>query len=139
MTREETIKIFAREKDCVQQALQQCADGGGYVSPDGMIRAADYVEALTVGIDALCAQAEVEKNEPLTAEELRGMDGEPVWWWNTTQKPICTLCISKKYIPQPRFVTYDFAVEDSVKIVSLKRMKAWGYRPYRRKPEEGTK
>ena len=78
-----------------------------------------------------------EPNYPLTLEELREMDGEPVWWWNTTQKPSCTICVSKKYMPEPTFVTYDFAKEDERKIVKYSRMKKWGYKPYRRMPEEG--
>lgn len=77
-------------------------------------------------------------NAPLTLDELREMDGEPVWWWNTTQKPSCTICVFKKYMPEPTFVTYDFAREDESKIVKYSRMKKWGYKPYRRKPEEGT-
>lgn len=79
MTREEAIKILSREKECVQQALQRCADGSGYVSPDGMIRAADYVEACSVALAALRAQQEPEDPKPLTLDELRQMDGEPVW------------------------------------------------------------
>ena len=79
MTTKETIKILSREKECVQQALQKCADGSGYVSPDGMIRAADYVEACSVAIAALRAQQEQEDPKPLTLDELRQMDGEPVW------------------------------------------------------------
>ena len=66
MTREEAIKILSREKECVQQALQRCADGSGYVSPDGMIRAADYVEACSVALAALRAQQEPEDPKPLT-------------------------------------------------------------------------
>lgn len=77
-------------------------------------------------------------NDPLTLEQLREMDGEPVWWWNTTQKPTCTICVFKKYMPEPTFVTYDFAREDESKIVKYSRMKKWGYKPYRRKPEEGA-
>ncbi len=34
-------------------------------------------EAVRIAKAALRAQAEAEKNEPLTLEELRGMDGEP--------------------------------------------------------------
>ena len=60
MTRKEAIKILSREKECVQQALQKCADGSGYVSPDGMIRAADYVEACSVALAALRAQQRME-------------------------------------------------------------------------------
>ena len=56
MTREEAIKICIREKDCVQSALDACADGGHYVSPDGIITAADYVEAMGMAISALREQ-----------------------------------------------------------------------------------
>ena len=53
MTREEALKILQREKDCVQQAIQTAVDGQGYVSPDGMIRAEDYVEACAAALSAL--------------------------------------------------------------------------------------
>lgn len=36
-------------------------------------------EACTVAVAALREKLEREKNEPLTIEELRKMDGEPVW------------------------------------------------------------
>lgn len=36
-------------------------------------------ELFSMAISALRAQAEAEKNEPLTVAELREMDGEPVW------------------------------------------------------------
>lgn len=36
-------------------------------------------DALDTANVALRAQLEVEKNEPLTLDELREMDGEPVW------------------------------------------------------------
>lgn len=39
----------------------------------------DYAAAFDVAIAALRAQQEAEKNEPLTLEELREMDGQPVW------------------------------------------------------------
>ena len=63
MTREEAIKILQREKDCVQQAIQTAVDGQGYVSPDGMIRAEDYVEACAAALSALrpVSQEQVEK------------------------------------------------------------------------------
>ena len=28
------------------------------------------------------------RNEPLTLDKLRQMDGEPVWWWNKSAKPV---------------------------------------------------
>ena len=32
-----------------------------------------------LALAALCAQQEAEQNEPLTLDELRTMDGEPMW------------------------------------------------------------
>lgn len=56
MTKQEiqnSICILSREKECVQQAIEACVDGGGYVSPDGMIRADDYVNACSIAIAVL--------------------------------------------------------------------------------------
>ena len=39
----------------------------------------DYAVAFEMAISALRAQQEAEKNDPLTLEEPRGMNGEPVW------------------------------------------------------------
>lgn len=93
--------------------------------------------ACEVAVSSLRAQKDTPPNDPLTLKQLREMDGEPVWWWNTTQKPTCTICICKGFMKEPMFVTYDFAVEDERKPVKFSRMKKWGYKPYRRKPEEG--
>lgn len=67
MTREEAIKVCVREKECVQTALNACADGIGYVSPDGVITAFDYVDALDMAISALMEQPQwisVEDEKP---------------------------------------------------------------------------
>lgn len=61
MTNEEAIKICSREKEYIQQALNVCADGDNYVSPDGMITALDYVEAMGMAISALMEQEERSK------------------------------------------------------------------------------
>jgi len=58
MTREDAIEY-----------LSQCVDGCDRI----------FDEAVEMAVFALRAQAEEEKNEPLTLEELREMDGEPVW------------------------------------------------------------
>ena len=67
MTREEAIK-FA-------EYAQIMADGKPGVQE--FYKMAEY---------ALRAQQEVEKNEPLTLDELREMDGEPVWVVNSDFK-----------------------------------------------------
>lgn len=56
MTREEAIKVCTKEKECIRQALGECAEGDKYVSPDGIITAIDYVEAMTMAISALREQ-----------------------------------------------------------------------------------
>lgn len=78
MKRIEAIKILSREKECVLQEIEKTGENNGYVSPDGLIRASDYVEACSVAIEALL-EREDKKNEPLTPDELRQMGGEPYW------------------------------------------------------------
>lgn len=39
----------------------------------------DTLDALDMAISALRAQHKFESNQPLTMDELRQMDGEPVW------------------------------------------------------------
>ena len=56
MTREEAIKVCVRERAYVQSELDACSVNDGYVSPDGIITAADYVEAMTMAISALREQ-----------------------------------------------------------------------------------
>lgn len=43
------------------------------------IRMVELFDALNMALDALRAQQEAEKNEPLTLEDLKEMDGQPVW------------------------------------------------------------
>lgn len=117
MTAERAIKILERRTTI----------------PDDESSYEDINKAIDMAITAICTQ---QASNPLTFSELLEMDGEPVWWWNTTQDPVCTICIAKKYMEEPTFVTYDFAVEDMPKLVKLSRMKKWGYKPYRCKPSE---
>ena len=62
--------------------------------------------------------AESESNEPLTLDELREMDGEPVWIVNVSY------CME-----EPNLDDYD--PEEKLGIA--------GWRAYRRKPEAGAK
>ena len=77
-------------------------------------------------------------NEPLTMDELRQMDGEPVWWWNKSAKPVCTICVWDRFMDEPMFANYDWQSEDTLKLSKYKWLKKCGYKPYRQKPEEGT-
>ena len=75
-------------------------------------------------------------NEPLTLDELREMDGEPVWWWNKSAKPVCTICVWDRFMNEPMFANYDWQSEDTLKLSKYKWLKKCGYKPYRQKPEE---
>ena len=80
----------------------------------------------------------VGKNEPLTMAELREMDGEPVWWWNKSAKPVCTICVWDRFMDEPMFANYDWQSEDTLKLSKYKWLKKCGYKPYSQKPEDGT-
>lgn len=56
-----------------EEAIQRIETHTQYFVP------VEDLPALEMAIDALRAQQEAEKNEPLTLDELREMDGEPVW------------------------------------------------------------
>lgn len=73
------------------------------------------------------------ENKPLTLEQLRQMDGEPVWWWNKSHAPVCTICIAR--FNEVSFVDFDYSHDDSTGIVKYERWVKWGFKPYARKPE----
>jgi len=81
-------------------------------------------DALRVALSALRAQAEAEKSEPLTAEELREMAGEPYWHVGLQETyPEAHWAILPTHVARcPQDYFYG---------------KRW--LGYRRKPEEGTK
>lgn len=104
--------------------------------------AARYAKELAGLVDELqvasCARQEQERNASLTLDELRKMDGEPVWWWNKSAKPVCTICVWDRFMKEPMFANYDWQSEDTLKLSKYKWLKKCGYKPYRQKPEEGT-
>ena len=68
MTREEAANMLEK------QFNESCGDYR-YQNKDKL----DYEDALWIAIAALREQDAQEKHEPLTIDELRQMDGEPVW------------------------------------------------------------
>ena len=50
-------------------------------------------DALHMALDALREKAEREDPKPLTLEELRQMDGEPVWVVDLKEKACCGCCV----------------------------------------------
>ena len=130
MTNEEAIKILEYPVKKWSMEWDEREDG------------LSYYEALDLAISALrqrdVTNKDVGKNDPLTLDELRKMDGEPVWWWNKSAKPVCTICVWDRFMDEPVFANYDWQSEDTLKLSKYKWLKKCGYKPYRQKPEEGT-
>lgn len=100
----------------------------------GQKNAQKRIDALNVAISALRAQQ--WPNVPLSLEQLKRMNGEPVWWWNTSAKPVCMICVFNRFMVEPMFANYDFVSEDAVNLTKYKWLKKCGYKPYRQKPRE---
>jgi len=99
-------------------------------------------ETLAIAIAAISEKAgqnrrPAPKNRQLTLEQLRQMDGEPVWWWNKSHAPVCTICIAR--FNEVSFVDFDYSHDDSTGIVKYERWVKWGFKPYARKPEQEEK
>ena len=94
----------------------------------------EMAEAHRVAISALRQQGQ-ERNEPLTLDELREMDGEPVW---------CEIYIkgqSSFYgIVHGEKVTGFIPGDDKPANLAITNVGAYGlaWLAYRQKPEEGT-
>ena len=90
MTDIEAIEIFNRKLNAAQAVL----DSGFGEHPGESATMYHRNKALyKVAISALQERIERERNEPLTLDELRKMDGEPVW---VTPLGFWALVISKR-------------------------------------------
>lgn len=79
MTIEEAIHAIKNEILCVSSQTEQechrdCEECSLALTDETVLTAYD------MAISALRAQQEAEKNEPLTLEDLKGMEGKPVFW-----------------------------------------------------------
>lgn len=115
MTREEAIKVLRTESVEI---------GGNAVS------VARWMTALDVAIKALedVPDKDVGKNEPLTLEELRKMDGEPVWVQSPGVPEYGRWAIVEGVGENCLFLRNDFTCHDYGKT----------WLAYRQKPEEGS-
>lgn len=95
---------------------------------------AAYLEALEVAANALCESAALRAdapppNGPLTMEELREMDGQPVWFCKC-HNGLCNWCVIDHTNETNIFFT-----DGTVRLMSSY---GDGWMAYRRRPEEGT-
>ncbi len=78
MSIKETIKVLSNELACVKRQTGPGCDRNcaacDLVLPDELV-----ISAYQTAINILRSQQKAKKNEPLTLEELRYMDGEPVY------------------------------------------------------------
>lgn len=101
-----------------------------------------HQETLVLALDALRTQQQRENPQPLTVDTLYFMDGQPVWWWNKSHAPVCTLCVKNKAdAHNPFFVCFDdpFADDDCTGLVKYQKLIKWGWRPYQYPPKEGQR
>lgn len=75
MTNEEAARILDPETS--REALAEIEYYGGFCGMDAVIEASD--EACRIAAEALRRGTSHASDEPLTLEQLRGMDGRPVW------------------------------------------------------------
>ena len=93
-----------------------------------------YLKALEVAANALCESAALRAdapppNDPLTLEELREMDGQPVWFCKC-HNGLCNWCVIDHTNETNIFFT-----DGTVRLMSSY---GDGWLAYRRRPEEGT-
>ena len=91
-------------------------------------------EAVKMAVIALRTQADTPPNDPLTLEELREMDGEPVWieWGGHPQAGWALVRVWSK-ASNVVYLTYHNGNTDLLGFVLND-----GGKIYRRRPEEGT-
>ena len=137
MNREEAIQYAEKKIDSASYRLEM-----GYLNNGLRQIVSNEYEFFMQALSTLRQQEHfrevTKKVEPLTLDELRQMDGEPVWWWNKSAKPVCTICVWDRFMNEPMFANYDWQSEDTLKLSKYKWLKKCGYNPYRQKPEEGT-
>lgn len=136
MTKEEAIRWMEDEKSSFEHAP---ALNGCQMTKEWQ----DAIDVYSMAISAIRQQEHfrevTKKVGPLTLDDLRKMDGEPVWWWNKSAKPVCTICVWDRFMDEPMFANYDWQSEDTLKLSKYKWLKKCGYKPYRQKPEEVQK
>lgn len=75
MTREEAIRIL--DPETTREAMAEIEYYGGFIGRAAVVQA--ILDACVLAVAALREQEERENPKPLTLDELKLMDGEPVW------------------------------------------------------------
>lgn len=97
------------------------------------LREGEAAEYHKMVLDMLRAKQEAEKNEPLTLDELREMDGEPVWVVNSKVKRKDGFC--------DVWALVSCQMKDAESVRTIYHFENYGeyWLAYRRKPEEEAK
>ena len=110
MTREEAIVLIERAANELREMMKTIT-----MPTSAAEQLQQEIDAHEIAISAL-RQQERERNEPLTMDELREMDKEPVWWWNKSAKPVCTICVWDRFMNEPMFANYDWQSEYTLQL-----------------------
>ena len=123
MTREEAIEYWKGLRKTFSSQLEKEEN---YF---GRMHLQTTIDAIDMAISALRQQETVtNRNEPLTLDELRKMDGEPVWVQSPGVPEYGRWAIVEGVGENCLFLHDDFTCHDYGKI----------WLAYRQKPEEGT-
>ena len=130
MTREEAIEYWGGLRKTFSSQLEQ------EENHFGRMHLQTTIDAIDMAISALRQQEVTKKVDPLTLDELRQMDGEPVWiveypeWghWELSAD-------AEDYVTDREPSFYGMKHNDPAGRYGLLKL---GWLAYRQKPEEGT-
>lgn len=130
MTREEAIEYWEGLRKTFSSQLEQ------EENHFGRMHLQTTIDAIDMAISALRQQEVTKKVDPLTLDELRQMDGEPVWiveypeWghWELSAD-------AEDYVTDREPSFYGMKHNDPAGRYGLHKL---GWLAYRQKPEEGT-
>lgn len=123
MTVEEAIKYAEKKKLRLEEEIERPDSAYGAYAMHST-----ELEFVSMALSALRAQQELESNEPLTVDELREMDGEPVYIHSDTFPGDCGWRVVKKAS------VLDIQFTDGDCFLFTFYGKSWI--AYRRKPQE---
>lgn len=138
MTPEEAIKILERSNQLLKEQIRFLNRSETMLSADdhSLYQSTEYCHkeyaACELAIAALLAQP---ANDPLTLEQLREMDGEPVWCEDTTNYSGIIKLAEDWSTDKPEAHVWTFDEEGNPKCYNVRLMMELGEKLYRRKPE----
>jgi hypothetical protein len=119
------------------EALENTKDNIKFNADFGIIYSANIIRAFELSIAALRSQLTCEQNEPLTLEELRGMDGEPVYGVDGCRHEAWLLVdLSGNQAIDSETGSWDMDFYDMREYPNREKLHLMGWLAYRNKPNK---